>query len=66
MIPSWDRVGGISYIKYPSYLMLTGIVIAITRNNHSYRVQVTMFENKCRALGKLTKFHVKDAWSKQA
>ena len=65
-------------MKYPSYLMLTGIVITITRNNHSYGVQVTMFEGtiiilkvemlllKCCALGKLTKFHVIDAWSKQA
>ena len=33
-------------MKYPSYLMLTGIVITITRNNQSYGVQVTMFEGQ--------------------
>ena len=31
-------------MKYPSCLKLTGIVINITRNNHSYGVQVKMFE----------------------
>ena len=53
MIPSWDRVGGISYIKYPSYLMLTDIVITITRNNHSYGVQVTMFEGQVPCFGQV-------------
>ena len=45
MIPSWDRVGGISYeVSLLSHA--TGIVITITRNNHSYGVQVTMFEGQ--------------------
>ena len=33
-------------MKYPSHVMLTGIVITITRNNHSYGMHVTMFEGQ--------------------